>query len=396
MKGSWIHNLRGNVKIELAGGDAERFLNEATASGLQLWDIAYTKDGRLACRVAVPDFFRLKPLLKSSGCRTRIVQRRGVPFQMARLSRRKTFAVGMAGFVAALFVLSALVWDVQVEGNGTIAEETVLEAARQEGLHPLQWSFRLKDSSELAKRLASRLPDAAWVGVDKVGTKVSITIVESAKPEKKEPESPRDLVASADAVITKIVAENGRPKVKANERVRKGDVLISGILGEGERTKAVVSKGEVRGLVWHEYKIVSPLERQAKTLTGEYRDRSYIVIGNRALQISGYGLPSFDSSVTVGELRRVEIGNWALPLGKLTEREKETGLVAEKLTPEQAKEAGLAQAREQALAAAGRGAVIKAEKLLHEHTDNGKVVLNVLFEIEQSIALERPIIQTPN
>jgi len=396
MRGSWIHYLRGYVTVKLIGGDAERFLNEATAAGLLLWDIAYTGKGPLTFRVTVPDFFRLRPLLKRCGSRTRIAERRGLPFQMARLSRRKTFAAGMLGFVCALFVLSSLVWDVQVEGNRSISEETVLKAAREEGLYPFQWSFRLKDSSELARRLAGRLPDAAWVGVDKTGTKVSITIVESAKPEEKKPEGPRDLVASADAVVTKIVAENGRPKVKANQRVRKGDVLISGFIGEGERKKAVVSKGEVRGIVWYEYKVVSPLKRQVQTLTGETRDRTYLVIGNHALQITGYGAPPFGKSVIHGELKRLSLGNWTLPFGKLVEKEKELGLIEEKLTPAEAKEAGLKRAREAVLARSGSGSEIKAEKLLHEHTDNGKVVLNVLFEVEQSIAIERPIIQTPN
>lgn len=96
------------------------------------------------------------------------------------------------------------------------------------------------------------------------GTSISITVIDSTKPEKLTLEGPRHLVAKADAVVTRIIAENGRPKVERNDRVRKGDILISGILGDEQRNKAVVSKGKVMGLVWHEYRIESPLVTKSK------------------------------------------------------------------------------------------------------------------------------------
>ncbi|MCC3372799.1 sporulation protein YqfD [Cohnella sp. REN36] len=396
MKGLWVSNVRGYVQLKLVRGDAEALLNGVTAAGIRPWDIAYARDGALTFRVTVPDFFRLRPLLKRTGCRTRILERRGFPFQMARLSRRKVFAGGLLAFVAALFLLSMLVWDVQVKTEAPIGEEQVLQAARQEGLHPFQWSFLLRDPATIAHGIARRLPEAAWVGVEKSGTRVTITVVKSNKPEVKKPQSPSNLVASTDAVVTRIVAESGRPKVQRNERVRKGEVLISGVIGEDGRTKNVVSKGEVKGLVWHEYKIVSPLARKVETYTGESNERGYFVIGNRALQTSGYKAQTFAASEFRSERRQLHWGSWTLPFGFLKEKEREVSTIEETLTPEQAKEAGLAQARTEVLAAAGRGAVIKAEKLLHEHTENGKVMINILFEVEQSIAVERPIIQMSN
>lgn len=396
MKGNWLQYIRGIVTVKLVSGDADVFLREAV-SALELWDIVYAPGGKLVFRVTVPDFFRMRPALRRAGARTRILDRSGLPFQMARLSRRKAFAAGMIGFVFALFLLSTLVWDVQVEGTERIPADQVLQAARAEGIHPFQWSFKLKDSSVLASELARRIPGVSWVGIEKQGTKITITVVESATPEPLPPQTPRDLVAKTDAVVSRIVAENGRPKVQRNSRVRKGDVLISGIVGEGDRTKAVVSKGEVLGIVWHEYRIVSPLKTKVKGFTGLEQERSYLLIGNRALQIAGYGQPAYVLSEVIPDVDRMKIGRWTLPFGIYKEQEKEVALEEQTLTEAEAKEAGLRQARAEVLRQSGMGAVIKAEKLLHEQTENGKVVLNVLFEVEQSIAVERPIVQaTPS
>ncbi|WP_168735992.1 sporulation protein YqfD [Cohnella fermenti] len=393
MSGSWFQYVRGFVRVKLEKGDSERFLNEALKRKLELWSLSFDREGRLHFNVALPDYFRLRPLLRAVRARTRVGERHGLPFQMARFSRRKTFAAGFFGFIVALYILSTLVWHVDAEGTATITEDQILAAARAEGVYPFQWSFRLGETSELADRIAQRLPNASWVGIEKQGTKIGITVVESSRPEDSKLQGPRDLVAGVDAVVTKIIAENGRPKVKRNDRVRKGDVLISGIVGEAERTQAVVSKGEVRGLVWYEYKIESPLAKEIRAYTGEEITKKYWLIGNRALQVSGYNGPTFELSDSRSSFKKLKLGPWTLPIGSGIEKEREVVIQSENLSEEEAKNAGLAQARLELLAKCGEGAVIKAEKLLHEQTENGKVVINVLFEVEQSIALERPIVQ---
>ena len=391
MKGNWVAYARGYVWVKLIGEASERFVNLATKERIDLWHISFTPNRELTFGVSIPDFFRMRPLLKESGCRTRIMSRHGLPFRLARLSRRKTFAAGMFAFVAALFVLSTLIWDVRVEGNSAITEEKIRQAARAEGIYGYQWSFRLGDAATLSQRLALRLPEAAWVGVDKRGTAITIRVVESTKPEAKALEGPRHLVAKADAVVTRIVAENGRPKVERNDRVRKGDILISGIIGDQRNSKLVISKGKVMGLVWHEYRIVSPLESKTRNLTGGSKERGYLVIGNRALQISGYGDEPFERSQIRTEIKKAKLWNIELPFGTMKEHELEVVEIGKKLTPAEAKEVGLAQARAELLAQAGKDATIKAEKILHEHSENGKVMLTVLFEVEQSIEVERPI-----
>ncbi|MFC5703658.1 sporulation protein YqfD [Cohnella faecalis] len=396
MKGNWVAMLRGYAVVKLVGGNPEAFLNGVTKMRIVLWDIAFTSEKELRFGVSLPDFFRLRPIARDSGGKLRVLKRHGLPFKLARLSRRKTFASGLLGFVLLLFILSTFIWDVKVTGETAIPENKILQAAKAEGLHPYQWSFRLPDTSELAKRLSRHLPDASWVGVEKKGTKVVITVVDATKPDKKPLEGPRDLVAGADAVITRVIAENGRPQVERHDRVRKGQVLISGLLGDGgAHTKAVVSKGTVMGLVWHEYNIVSPLKRQVRTLTGESKERTYWIIGNRGLQVSGYGGEPFADSEIRATASKLRLGRWQLPFGVMNERELEAAVTETSLTEAEAKEAGLAQARKELLAKSGPGARITSENLLHEQTENGKVRMTILFEVEQSIAVERPLIQLP-
>jgi similar to stage IV sporulation protein len=392
MSGSWWLRLRGYVRVRLVGAEGQSVLREAAAQGLALFDIRAESDKQLTFRLAVPDFFRLRPLLRRHRCRTRILERGGWPFLWKRLGRRKAFALGALLFVAVLAAGSSVVWEVKVEASEHVTEAAIRSAAAAEGIRKFQWIHRLDDPAELAGRLAARLPEAAWVGVERQGTTVTIKVVEAKKPDPRALEGPRHLVAKTDAVVTRIVAESGRPVVRRNDRVRKGDVLISGIIGTEERQQPVVARGEVRGLVWHEVDIVSPLVRKTQSYTGNRKDRKYLVIGHRALQISGYGGESFDRSDVRSMYRPWRLGRWQLPLGTLQERELEVIVEEVRLTPAEAKEAGLAQARSELLAKNGADARIVAENILHEQTDSGKVVLKVLFEVDQSIAMEQPIV----
>jgi similar to stage IV sporulation protein len=145
------------------------------------------------------------------------------------------------------------------------------------------------------------------------------------------------------------------------------------------------------GIVWHEYRIVSPMKVTTESYTGQSSERKYFVIGNRALQISGYRNESYADSQIHASQKRFSLHSWKLPFGTMVESEREVEKTERKLDQAQAKEAGMLQARNELLAAAGKDAVIKAENILHEHTENGKVLLTVLFEVEQSIEVERPI-----
>jgi len=394
MDGSWRLRWHGYVRVRLIGenDNVQAVLRDAAAAGFALFHIRAEPEEGLTFALTVPDFLRLRPILRRHRCRVRIVAKGGFPFLRKRIMRRKALVFAALLFVAVLAVGSSLVWEVRVEPSEHITEEQIRAAAAEEGVRRFQWIFRLDEPAALAPRIAARLPDAAWVGVDRRGTTVTIKVIEAKKPDPRPLENPRDLVAKTDAVITRIVAESGRPMVRRHERVRKGDVLISGVIGTEERKQAVVAKGEVRGIVWHEYEIVSPLVRKVRTFTGNRKDRTYLVIGNRALQISGYGGEPFAKSDIRSAYTPWRLFHWVLPMGMMRERELEVSYEEVRLTAAEAKEAGLARAREEVLAKAGEDARILAEKILHEEAGNGKVMLKVLFEVDQPIAVERPIV----
>ncbi|WP_379161140.1 sporulation protein YqfD [Paenibacillus sp. sgz5001063] len=391
MKEPPLSSLRGFVTLHVTGPQVEKFINAVTEADIVIWNVRPADNGA-TLNLLLDDFFVLRPLLKKTGCRSRIIARNGLPFRAARLWKRKFFAAGILLFGISLLLLSSMIWTIRIEGNNRIASEDILQAARQEGVYPFQWIWRMDDPDKLSKALTSELPGVSWVGVQRTGTSVKIQIVESDQPENKPLLSPRHLVSRTDAVVSEIYAEQGRPVVSRNMRVKKGQILISGTLGDEENMQSVVAKGEVKGLVWHEYNIEVPLKRTGSSFTGERKDRTYLVLGKWAIQLWGYGVSGFTESRTLTEHDPLTWRSFQLPLGLMTEKEMEVRSTAETLTPEAARLEGITRAKNDILARYGTDSTIKSQKILHEKKDNGKVYMKVLFEVEERITEELPLV----
>lgn len=392
MGSNLVTKVRGFVTIELKGERLEELINLASASRLILWDMRIKAPQLAEVNLHVSDVFKLRPFLKQTGCRMHILRRYGLPFFLDKLGKRKFFMIGAVLFLIGLFLLSSLVWKVEVEGNEKLLKAEVLEEAQKIGIYELQWKFRLADADRLAMELQSRLPGTAWVGVELEGTHVRIKVVESTSPDPKELVSPRHLVASKNAVITGVFAEKGKPVVQPNQYVRKGDVLISGWIGNEENSQLVVSSGKVMGLVWYTSKIDIPLVRQYKTYTGESYNRFSLLFGNRALPLNQWTNQGYEEQENIASRKTIRWRDYRLPFGWMTERVMEVKKVEQPLPVEDAEQIALERARSELLIEAGEGSRIVSEKLLNRKEEGGKLFLEVHFEVEEEISEELAIV----
>jgi similar to stage IV sporulation protein len=384
---------QGYVKLKLTGKQKEAFINLAAEHKLQLWDIRFKASDAAEFRILLRHFFRLRPLLRKTSCKIHVLERYGAPFFLDKLGTRKFLIVGMLLFTTLLFLISSVIWQVKVVGNDKIKTAYILEVAKQQGIHPWQWKFKLKSPESLSKELQRQIPSASWIGVQIQGSQLTIEVVESAKPEDKPLLNTRHLVASTNAIITQIKAEKGMPMVKINSFVRKGDVLISGLIGSVPNQRVVVAKGIVMGEVWYTSKIEVPLVLKQNSYTGDSAQKLYIVIGNRALQVSGYRQKKFDLFSKESVRKSLQWHKWTLPIGWIHESLQETQILEQKRNQEEAATIGMQQAQASVLHGMSPDTRITAQKVLHERVENGKVYMEVHFEVEQSIVQEQPIIQ---
>jgi len=385
----------GHVTITVRGKRFERLLNMAIREGIRIWNIRRAGEELTRCDILIRDYFRLRPLLRETGCRSHVEDRGGLPFWLVRLRRRAGLAIGASLFFLGLYMLSSFVWTVQVSGTRHMDPQKVLQAAEQIGIKEGAWKVKLKEPLVMQKELMSLLPEATWVGVEIQGTRVRLQVVEKDAPVKPLPTSPRHLVAKKRAVISTILPEVGKSQVKVNQLVEKGQVLISGIIGNETRQQVVSARGKVRGEVWYVSESSLPLTQTMQRLTGESQERQYLLIGPYAVQVWPLNKQPFARSENTESRFLPSYAGYTLPIGWKTVHTSETEPVQRQLSEQEAAELAKRFAREDILRMAGKDAVISDEKVLHVTTENGKVYLSIHFSVIEDIAVEQPIVGVP-
>ena len=183
-----------------------------------------------------------------------------------RVEFSKSELMGLSGFVLRhrkrWGVISALaitlfiflfsqnrIWDVRVDGCSEENKEKIIEELGSCGFEVgARWSSC--ELSEVEVDFLKSTDIASWVNINRRGTVAYVTVIEKVThqaPEVKAGYS--NVVASHDAVIAEITVTSGVAAVKVGDSVKKGDLLISGIITNELGTEFCYAEGVVIGRI---------------------------------------------------------------------------------------------------------------------------------------------------
>ena len=281
--------LRGYVICISHQGAWERFMNMCRHHRINLWKIQ--REEEVCFSLAAKDFKKIQPLVRKTGICPHIKQKKGFPFFLWQMKTNWTFYSGCLLFLVLLSVLSSFVWEIQFRGQCTYTKETLLKTVNSMQIHRgMKRSHLVCDDIE--KNIREIYPDISWVSAEEKGSLLVISIREAEKKiEREKGGRPCHLVADYDGVVKKISVNRGIALVKPGQRVKKGQVLISGILpitGDDDTVVEkipVVAKGKVELFVEQDITKEISVETQEKKYTGRILKKYEYQLGNQSICI---------------------------------------------------------------------------------------------------------------
>ena len=306
----WLYRYYfGSLFLRFYGEFPEKILNLCAQNGITLWNTK-ASDGGIEANICLRDFYYLRDILRGKGIRLHILEKRGFPFVVFKYRKRPGIIVGLALFLALLKILSGFIWIIDIEGNRGTKEEEIIIACENIGIKTGMRVSNIHTKSQREKLLL-QLDTLSWAALNIEGSRLTVNVSEADKS-KVDDKKPCNLKAEFDGVIKKIDVTSGNCVVKVGDAVRKGDVLVSGIIENAGSTRFVASKGEIIAEVEKNYKLTEPYEKRIIIPTGKSKTKYVTEIFNIKLPLFlGREQESFEENIKISQL---ELFGKKLPL----------------------------------------------------------------------------------
>ena len=187
------------------------------------------------------DYKNIREAVRRSGVKTRIIKKTGLPFFTFKQRKRVGLVIGVAAAIITVSYLSTMIWTVSVSGNENISDEQILNVFSSLGVKPgaKRRDINAKEISDEALKIFDG--DLSFAVVNLNGSNASVEVRESVPaPKIEDNETPCNIVASEDGVVTKVQLYSGQEEIKAGSAVLKGNLLISGVKTNQDKTESLV------------------------------------------------------------------------------------------------------------------------------------------------------------
>ncbi|MCM1180065.1 MAG: sporulation protein YqfD [Clostridium sp.] len=269
----------GYVKAEIYGFAPERFMNLLIHNEIVVWDVEHTEKGYIFY-TGRRNLLNMRQYLQKTNMKLKILEKRGLPYFFKKNKKRAVF---LAGFILAgllLYILSLFIWEVQVIGEDHLVAESILKQIEKKYVS-LGTKKTDVNCAKLEEQLRKDFEEISWVSCELKGTGLTVYLEEGMAPQKRSTDiETGDIVATKDAVITKMITRAGTPIVKVKDSVKKGDILISGTIyiyddsNEVLETSYIAADGDVYGTTVHPYEDYVDLQYYQK----KYSEKSHTYI----------------------------------------------------------------------------------------------------------------------
>lgn len=234
----------GYVKILISGESPERMINQFVKRGVSVWGLK-RRSGGISCYISATDFLSLRAIKrKNTGIRIKLLEKHGLPFLKRRVLMRPGVIVGVIFVILLNLFLSQFIWNINVTELPSINKEEIVSALQEEGITVGSFSKNI-DTYTATQSIALKFNNIAWMSINIEGSHLTVNISEAEELEKEMVEEVGHLVATCDGVIKYCKINEGKNNVLIGQAVKKGDILVSGEIGEEENLSFVRAEGTV-------------------------------------------------------------------------------------------------------------------------------------------------------
>ena len=372
--------MNSYVKVRIEGKNVNNYLKWLIKNKVNIIKINIIKHNILEITI---DYKYYKLLSKySKTYKIKIVKEYGKINILNKIKNNTNIIIGVLLSVILLYLLSNIIFSIDIIYNDNEIKELLYKELSKYNIK----KYRIKkDYNYLNKVKEKILKDnkdiLEWIEIEQSGTKYIIKLVERVKEEKKEDYKFRSIVAKKNATITSIKAISGEKVKEVNQYVRKGEVIISGILTKPNEEKIYTKAiGKVYGEVWYKVNVEYPFYYKQEKLTG----KSKFAISINFLNIKKTLFP-YKKYRQFRVSSNTLIENNLIPISILKEKIYELNIEEKIYTKEEVIEKAIASSKKKLLEKNSNIININKVHVLEKQNLNSKIKLKLFISANEDI-----------
>lgn len=379
MKNNFFLFFKSKIKINIKGRKIERFIKRLADNKINIYNMEMINRNEANIVILKSDY--LKVLNIKSIYEFNIVGGTGMIKIRKTLKLNSLILVFLVIGIIVLQILSRMIFSIEVVHTDKSIRNKMLSELENYGLKIHAFKKNYDEVQKIKEQiLTNHKDDIEWLEIENIGTKYIVRLEERKIKDNEESNEKRHVIASKNAIIKKIEAENGEIVKEINSYVNAGDIIISGNITLNEQVKNTVSaSGHVYGEVWYKVKVDYPLAYSEKHETGNSQKRLVFNFLNKSYEL---GFKKYkDKNVSSKTLLK----HIFLPISLTYDNQREVIAIDEVYTIEQAIKKAEERAYSEINSKLNDKEKILSSKNLKVDVNDSKIELEMFFTVYEDI-----------
>ena len=279
--------MTNSIILKIKTKNITRFLTNLYKLNIEVLNVNIVNHKELIIEVCECDYDKVCGI--SILNKVNIVDYRGKNKVKRFINKNKVLFISLIINLFILVFLSNVIFSVEIKHESSEVRNLVITELKKYNIkkYTLKKNYTELDSIK-NKILDNNKDKIEWIEINTSGCKYVVKVVMRKLNSNNKDDGIYNIVSNSNAVIKKIVAENGSIVREVNEYVNKGDILISSEIKLNDEIKGYISaKGVVYGEVWYKMHVIMPYIYMNRTRTGK--------------SLTNYSVNFFNKSLIIGK-----------------------------------------------------------------------------------------------
>jgi len=364
----------GQITIEVSALMPEKILNVLWNNGIYTCNIVKIDLTTIRFIIYFKDYKEVEMLIKKYKGKVRIVNTSGIIVLLMKMKRKVSLVIGILIFFIVIYILSNYIWAIDIQTQKNLSPFEIRQQLSSIGIKPGINKSKI-DVDEIEKNMENLNNQIMWIRIRVEGSTLKIIIKEKVNPPSTEKALFNQVVAKMDGEVKRVYTNSGNPAVVPGDIVRAGDDLILPIQGREGFEQEVKPSGTVIANTFYEKFMEVQISGEKLERTGKKDVDIYLNFFEKKIYFKK-AINGFDS------YDRIEEKNGIFNKTTYFEKKGKNVNLDKDSTVKEATE----KLQESLRKTLSNDAKIIDRKITVEDIKDGKILVKVIFTVEQDIA----------